>query len=216
MSDAEPATSATVLDDDVITVGSFDFPESVLLAEIYSQALEARGVRRRAGVRASALASSSVRRCGPGSSSSCPSTPGRRSASPASAPPRRAPTWGRRTTSSSGSSRTSSVVALASAPAQNANTFVVTRETAAAYDLDELSDLAAVAGQLTFGGPPECPTRPLCLVGLRRRYGSTFDDVVPLDVGGPATHQALAQRHRRRGAAVHHRPGARRLRRAHR
>ena len=49
---------------------------------------------------------------------------------------------------------------LAPSPAQDANTFVVTRATAEREDLRTLSDLAAVAPELTFGGPPECPTRP--------------------------------------------------------
>src|SRR3954452_18229045 len=33
----------SALDDDAITVGSFDFDESIVLAEVYSQALEAAG-----------------------------------------------------------------------------------------------------------------------------------------------------------------------------
>ena len=45
--------------------------------------------------------------------------------------------------------------------------------------------------QLTFGGPPECATRPLCLEGLRKVYGIEFEEVVALDAGGPLTHQAL-------------------------
>ena len=49
----------------------------------------------------------------------------------------------------------------------------------------------AVASQLTFGGPPECATRPLCLVGLRKVYGVRFEEFVPLDAGGPLTRQAL-------------------------
>ncbi len=40
---SDPVTS--VLDDDAITVGSFNFPESEVLAEIYAQTLEARGFR---------------------------------------------------------------------------------------------------------------------------------------------------------------------------
>ena len=55
------------------------------------------------------------------------------------------------------------IVALAPAPAQDANTFVVTRETAQRLNVSELSDLAAVAGDLAFGGPAECPTRQHCL-----------------------------------------------------
>ena len=58
------------------------------------------------------------------------------------------------------------VTALAPAPAQDANAFVVTRRTAVREHLRRLSDLAAVAPQLTFGGPPECPSRPQCLAGL--------------------------------------------------
>src|SRR4029453_2970798 len=43
---------STVLDDEAITVGSFNFPESEILAEIYAQALERAGdrVERRLGV----------------------------------------------------------------------------------------------------------------------------------------------------------------------
>jgi glycine betaine/choline ABC-type transport system substrate-binding protein len=48
-----------------------------------------------------------------------------------------------------------------------------------------------VAGQLTFGGPPECPERPFCLPGLQETYGIEFAEFVPLDVGGPLTVQAL-------------------------
>ena len=44
---------------------------------------------------------------------------------------------------------------------------------------------------LTFGGPPECPSRPLCLPGLRRTYGLRFEEFVELDTGGPVTRQAL-------------------------
>ena len=83
------------------------------------------------------------------------------------------------------------LVALASAPAQNANTFVVRREVAEREGLRTLSDLAAAAPGLTFGGPPECATRPLCLEGLERVYGVEFGTVLRLDAGGPVTHQAL-------------------------
>jgi osmoprotectant transport system substrate-binding protein len=83
------------------------------------------------------------------------------------------------------------MTALASAPAQNANAIVVTGDTASRYQLRSISDLERVASQLVFGGPPECPTRPLCLVGLGKTYGLAFKEFVPLDVGGPMTRQAL-------------------------
>jgi osmoprotectant transport system substrate-binding protein len=80
---------------------------------------------------------------------------------------------------------------LEPADAQNANGFVVTRETADELGLSSLSDLEPVAGDLVLGGPPECPERPLCALGLRDVYGIEFGDFQPLDVGGPVTVQAL-------------------------
>jgi osmoprotectant transport system substrate-binding protein len=81
--------------------------------------------------------------------------------------------------------------ALAPAAAQDANTVVVSRATADRYDLETVSDLVPVAGRMVFGGPPECPQRPLCLLGLERVYGLRFGEFVALDVGGPVTVQAL-------------------------
>ena len=43
--DGDEATESSALDDDAITVGSFDFQESVVLAEVYSRALEDAGYR---------------------------------------------------------------------------------------------------------------------------------------------------------------------------
>ncbi|MDQ4026808.1 MAG: glycine/betaine ABC transporter substrate-binding protein, partial [Actinomycetota bacterium] len=45
--------------------------------------------------------------------------------------------------------------------------------------------------EMVFGGPPECPVRPLCLPGLKETYGLEFDRFQPLDVGGPLTVNAL-------------------------
>ncbi|MGZ8762015.1 MAG: ABC transporter substrate-binding protein [Acidimicrobiia bacterium] len=83
------------------------------------------------------------------------------------------------------------LAALAPAPAQNANAIVVTRATATKFDLRSITDLVPVAPRLTFGGPPECPTRPFCLAGLRKTYGLEFERFLALDTGGPLTHQAL-------------------------
>ena len=83
------------------------------------------------------------------------------------------------------------VTLLGYAPAQDKNGFVVTGETAASLGLAKVSDLAPVAGDLVFGGPPECPERLNCLPGLERVYGLTFAEFKPLDVGGPLTVAAL-------------------------
>jgi len=58
--------------------------------------------------------------------------------------------------------------------ADSVNTFVVTKETADKYDLETVSDLADVEDPLTLGGPPECPEREPCLVGLEKTYGLKF------------------------------------------
>jgi osmoprotectant transport system substrate-binding protein len=86
---------------------------------------------------------------------------------------------------------TRGITALAAAPARNANAFVVTRETADAEQLRRISDLSRVDDELTFGGPPECPSRPLCLMGLEEVYGLEFGDFLRLDTGGPVTREAL-------------------------
>ena len=86
------------------------------------------------------------------------------------------------------------LTALTYAAAVDTNGFVVTRETAEKHRLRRLSDLAAVAGQLVLGGPPECPDRPFCLPGLRQTYGITFKEFKALDAGGPLTVLALEGR----------------------
>ncbi len=63
---------------------------------------------------------------------------------------------------------------LEPAEADSVNTFVVTSETAEEYGLTTVSDLASVSEPLTLGGPPECPERPYCLIGLQDVYGLTF------------------------------------------
>lgn len=81
---------------------------------------------------------------------------------------------------------------LEPAEAQDKNGLVVTQETADEFGLANVSDLADVAGDLTLGGPPECPERPLCAPGYEETYGITFGEFVPLDAGGPLTSAALA------------------------
>lgn len=61
------------------------------------------------------------------------------------------------------------------APADSVNTFVVTQETADRFDLETVSDLAGVTEALVLGGPPECPQRPFCLEGLKGTYGLDFN-----------------------------------------
>ena len=83
------------------------------------------------------------------------------------------------------------LTALDPAPAQDKNEFAVTKATADKYHLTKISDLAPVASKLVLGGPPECPTRPLCEKGLEDKYGLHFKSFKSLDTGGPLTVAAL-------------------------
>ena len=50
---------------------------------------------------------------------------------------------------------------------------------------------ATLASTLVLGGPPECPQRPFCAIGLEKTYGLTFKEFKPLDAGGPITVTAV-------------------------
>jgi len=77
------------------------------------------------------------------------------------------------------------------AAATDQNGFVVAQAAASSKSLKKLSDLAPIGNTLVLGGPPECPTRPFCALGLKNTYGITFKDFKPLDAGGPLTVAAL-------------------------
>ena len=83
------------------------------------------------------------------------------------------------------------LTALEPSSAVNQNAFGVTQATADRLRLKRLSDLAPVAGQLTLGGPAECPVRPFCAKGLEDTYGIRFREFRALDAGGPLTKNAL-------------------------
>ncbi|HYY78652.1 MAG TPA: ABC transporter substrate-binding protein [Actinomycetes bacterium] len=83
------------------------------------------------------------------------------------------------------------LVALDPTPAEDKDAWAVTRATADKEHLQKISDLKPVAGQLVVGGPPELKTRPAGLPGLKKLYGITFKEFKPLDAGGPLTFSAL-------------------------
>jgi len=186
-----PRRPAIVTGDDAITVASFDFPESVLLAEIYAQALEAKGftVKRALDLGPRELVEPALER---GLVEFVPEYLGsaldflERGSHPASADLEAT----RREVIDA--FRTRGVDVLASAPAQDANAVAVTSQTASKYGLETISDLTPLAPRLVFGGPPECPSRPLCLQGLQRTYGLRFKRFMPLDASGPVTAAELA------------------------
>jgi osmoprotectant transport system substrate-binding protein len=71
------------------------------------------------------------------------------------------------------------LIVLEAAAAQDANAFVTTRTLATELSLTRISDLSPHASTLSFGGPVECPDRPLCLAGLEDVYGLQFAEFVP-------------------------------------
>jgi osmoprotectant transport system substrate-binding protein len=185
-----PPAITTALDDDAITIASFNFPESVLLGEIYAQALEGEGfaVKRQLGLGARELVEPSLQR---GLVEFVPEYAGSAlefvtgGGGLASSNEKRTHELLQREFAERG------VVVLAPAPAQDQNGFAVSRETADRYGLRSISQLVPEAPDLAFGGPPECPERPLCLGGLEDVYGIEFGTFKPLDAGGPVSVTAL-------------------------
>jgi osmoprotectant transport system substrate-binding protein len=83
------------------------------------------------------------------------------------------------------------LVTYAISPANSTNVFVTLPETASQYSLTDMSSLAPVAGELTLGGPADCPKADFCTPGLEETYGVVFKEFKPLDFGGPKTVAAI-------------------------
>jgi osmoprotectant transport system substrate-binding protein len=76
------------------------------------------------------------------------------------------------------------------------NAFAVTTEFADKLGVTTLSELAEACsdGSLILGGPTECPTRPYCQIGLEDTYGLKFASFQEYgDTGGPLTKAAIQQ-----------------------
>ena len=184
-----PTGNAAVLTDDAITVGSFDFPENELLAEIYAQALVRASftVKRDFDLGPRELVLPAMQR---GLIELVPEYQGSALEFLGGVPSANASATQAallETLAARG------LLGLPAAPAQDQNAFVVTDATARRLHLHELSDLATTGGSLRLGGPEECADRPLCMRGLQDVYGIRFASFVPLDTGGPLTVQALRQ-----------------------
>jgi osmoprotectant transport system substrate-binding protein len=162
-----------------VVVASFDFAESRLVAEIYAQALEDEGfiVDRQLGLGPRELVVPAMRQ---GFVDVVPEYAGSAldAAAPTSAVDRgdvvavleelagAVGEWG--------------LEVLEPSRASNQNVVAVTAVSAAERGFGAISDLAPTAASLTLGGPPECPMRPRCLLGLVEVYGLRFDSFVPL------------------------------------
>jgi osmoprotectant transport system substrate-binding protein len=170
-SGAGPAVEAR--DGNVLRIASFDFPESRMLAELYGEHLRRQGfpVEVLAGlgtreVVAPALQQGLVDLVIDYTGTLLDYAGGSAAEAHGTAAAVRAAVAGR--LSARG------LTVLRHAPAEDANGFAVRAAFARENRLTTTSDLRALAGRLTFGGPPECPQRRYCLLGLRRTYGLNF------------------------------------------
>ena len=81
---------------------------------------------------------------------------------------------------------------LEPASAQDKDALVVRPETAEKHNLKTMSDLRGVASNMVLGGPPELQTRRIGLPGFKDVYGVEFKEFRSLDAGGPLTVGALS------------------------
>jgi len=177
-------------DSSSVVVGSANFPESELLAEMYAQALEAAGVtvERQFNIGARELY---LRALEDGSIDLLPEYNGAllSNLSPDGAP--EDVTSPEEVYDAMVEVLPDGIIALEQAEAEDKDTLTVTQETATEFDLSTIEDLAPVAGELRVAAGPEFAERFQGIVGLEEVYGITFGEFVPLDPGGPLTLEAL-------------------------
>lgn len=77
------------------------------------------------------------------------------------------------------------------AKAEDKDSVVVTKETADKYQLKTIGDLKAEAPNLVLGGPPEWADRHTGVPGLKEVYGLEFKQFRPLSASGNLTVQSL-------------------------
>ncbi|WAY19214.1 ABC transporter substrate-binding protein [Mycolicibacterium fortuitum] len=173
-----------------VTVGSADFPESKILAEIYAQALEANDfqIRRQFGIGSRETYVPAVQ---DHSIDLIPEYTGNLlqyfdAEATATTPDE--------VLIALFKALPGDLSILSPSPAEDKDTLAVTAATAQRWNLKTITDLAAHSAEVKVGAPSEFQTRQTGLVGLKARYGL---DIAPAnfvaisDGGGPATVQAL-------------------------
>jgi osmoprotectant transport system substrate-binding protein len=173
-----------------ITVGSNNFAESILLGDIYGEALKAKGLnvtyRPNIGTRETTY--------GMIKNGTLTVMPEYNGALLAYLDPKATPTTAAETDADVTAKLASTLEILQPSPAQDRDSVTVNSKTATTYHLttsSTISDLAPYASSLVIGGSPEFQTRQQGLVGLKSEYGLTFKSFKALDAGGPLTEAAL-------------------------
>ena len=185
-----PSTGTSGAAGGAVTVGSANFPESQLLAEIYSQALEAKGVKvtRKFNIGAREVYLKALQ---DGSISLLPEYNGALLASLSSGGVPEGVSSPADVLAALKKVLPAGTEVLEQATAEDKDTLTVTADTATKNNLKTIEDLKAVAPTLVAGGGPEFAERYQGLKGLESVYGVKFKEFKPLDAGGPLTVNAL-------------------------
>lgn len=168
-----------------VVVGSADFSESVVLAEIYAGALKAKGInastKTNIGSREIYL-----KALQDGSIQAVPEYTG---ALALYFDKTFAETDPEKVYAALEKLIPDNLALLAKSAAEDNDSMVVTKATADKLGLKSIEDLKAHAGSLTLGAPPEFKTRAQGIPGLEKSYGVVFQEFRPLK--GQALVQAL-------------------------
>ena len=171
-----------------VVIGSANFPENELLATVYAQALQAKGVKvtTKLNIGAREVYYPQVQK---GTISVIPEYNGTLLTVEVDK------TSTAKTTAAVDAALAaklpSSMEVLTPAPAIDSDSVTVTQATANKYHLKSIGDLKPYAANMVLGGPPEFKTRSDGIAGLKATYGLTFKSFDPLDESGPLTLAAL-------------------------
>ena len=159
-----------------VVVGSADFSESVLLAEIYAGALRAKGINAstKTGIGAREIYLKALE---DGSVDVVPEYTG---ALALYYDPKFDQKDPEKVYEAVRGLVPQDLVLLEKSAAEDKDSLVVTQDTAKKDSLTTMSDLAKVSGGLTLGGPPEMKERPQGLPGLKKDYGMEFGSFRPI------------------------------------
>ena len=172
-----------------ITVGSANFPENVVLGEVYAGALSAKGfqVDKKLNVGSREAIFPALER---GDIGVLPEYTGALLAYVSKGKSTAKDTAGQVTELKK--DLPAKLTVLQPSAAEDKDTVTCTKAVTDKYHLTSIADLAPVAKNLVLGGPPELAKREgFGLKGLKSVYGVVFKKFQPLDVAGPLTVAAL-------------------------
>ncbi len=177
---------------DTVVVGSNNFAESILLADIYGEALKAKGIK----VSYKPNIGSRETTYGLLKNGTITVLPEYNGSLLAYLDPKAPQKSADAVNAAAKSKLDSKLTLLESSPAEDKDSVSINAETAKKYNLTSestLADLKDIAPELVIGGSPEFQTRQQGLVGLKDVYGLEFKSFKALDAGGPLTTAALAK-----------------------